>query len=124
MLYFLFPRILQLLDPNLSLLMLTDSRVIGLTLLTLFFLILFSTAYPAYHLSTNNPINDLKREQVLGGKFSVNKFLLLAQFSISVFCICSTWIVGDQLKYIRTRDIGFDRHNLLTLFMPDRYPLE
>jgi putative ABC transport system permease protein len=124
MLYFLFPWVLQLLDPSLQFVMLMDSKILVLVTLTLIFLIIFSTAYPAYHLAMNNPINDLKRIQGLGSKFSVNKFLLLAQFSISVFCICATWIVGNQLRYIKTRDIGFDRHNLFTLFMPDRYPLE
>jgi putative ABC transport system permease protein len=124
MLYFLFPDILQLLDPNLQFAMLLDSKVVVLTSLTLVSLIIFSTAYPAYHLATNNPIDDLKRIQGLGGKISINKLLLLAQFSISVFCICATWIVGDQLKYIKTKDIGFNRHNVFMLFMPDRYPLE
>ena len=90
----------------------------------LILLILFSTAYPAYKLSMNNPVHDLKRGHGLGGKLSINKLLLIAQFSISIFCLCATWAFSNQLRYIQTRDIGFDRHNLYELIMPDRYPLE
>jgi putative ABC transport system permease protein len=61
---------------------------------------------------------------LVGGKLSVNRVLLLAQFAISVFCVSATWVVGNQLNYIQTKDIGFNRENLLEIFMPDRYPLE
>jgi len=124
LLYLLFPKVSQFMDPNLRFSMLMDSNVAGFIILTLVVLVLLSTAYPAYHLAKNNAINDLRRKHGLGREFSINGFLLFAQFSISGFCICATGIMGNQLKYIKAKDIGFDRHNLFTLFMPDRYPLE
>src|SRR5882757_2454598 len=61
LLYFLFPNVSQFLDPNLRFSMLLDSKVEGLIIFILALLIILSTAYPAYHLAKNNPINDLKR---------------------------------------------------------------
>jgi putative ABC transport system permease protein len=123
-LYIIFPQVLQALDFNLRFSMLLQRSVIIGVSATMFMLILLSTTYPAYCLSVNNPINDLKRKQVIGGNFSINRILLVAQFAISVFCISATWVTGSQLQYIQTKDIGFDRNNLLEVFMPDRYPVE
>lgn len=122
LLYIVFPQLLKSLDPNLQFAMIATPKVLMWIVVVIIFLVLFSAAYPAYRLSINNPIQDLKRKYGFGGKFSINKTLLLAQFSISVFCLCATWAVGDQLRYIQTRDIGFDRNNLITVLMPDRYP--
>ena len=123
-LYILFPQLSQLFDLNLKFSSLLRKEVLTWTLLTVSILIILSAAYPAYCLSVNNPIHDLKRKQLVGGRLSVNRVLLLAQFVISVFCISATWVVGNQLNYIQTKDIGFNRENLLEVFMPDRYPLE
>ncbi len=124
LLYLFFPQVLQLLDSNLRFAMLADRKLLFFVAVTVSFLVIASTAYPAYRLSSNHPINDLKKKTGFGRKSSVSQFLLLVQFTISVICISSTWIIGNQLKYIKTRDVGFDRHNLVTVYMPDRYPVE
>ncbi len=123
-LYILFPQLSQLFDLNLKFSSLLREEVLTWTLVTVSVLIILSAAYPAYCLSVNNPIHDLKRKQLVGGRLSVNRVLLLAQFVISIFCISTTWVVGNQLNYIQTKDIGFNRANLLEVFMPDRYSLE
>lgn len=123
-LYMLFPQVSQSFDLNLKFTSLLRKEVLTWTLITVSALIILSAAYPAYCLSVNNPIHDLKQKQLVGGRLSINRVLLLAQFVISVFCISATWVVGNQLNYIQTKDIGFNRKNLLEVFMPDRYPLE
>src|SRR5882672_140097 len=115
-LYFVFTFLSSFLDPNLRFSMIWNRQVVATLLLAVLFLILFTAAYPAYCLSLNSPINDLKRRQVVGGPFSINKVLLVAQFVISTFCMSATWIAALQLSYIRTRDIGFDRDNLISVF--------
>lgn len=123
-LYILFPHVSQLFDASLKFSALLERGVLTWTLATILILIVASAAYPASCLSVNNPIHDLKRKQLVGGNLSVNKILLMTQFVISVFCISATWVVGNQLNFIQTKDIGFDRQNLLEVYMPDRYPLE
>ncbi|CAN5595027.1 ABC transporter permease [soil metagenome] len=122
--YLLFPQILKVLDSDLRLEMLASKDVMVLLIVTLFFLMIASTAYPAYRLALNNPMSDLKKGHGFGRGSSVSQILLLVQFSISVLCISATWIIGRQLNYIQIRDIGFDRQNIVELFMPDRYPVE
>jgi len=123
-LYLIFPQVSQSFDFNMRFSMLLQSNVLMWALIAISALIFVSAAYPAYCLAVNNPISDLKGKQIAGRKLSVNKVLLLAQFAISVFCISAAWVVGNQLKYIQTKDIGFDRYNLVELFLPYRYPLE
>lgn len=123
-LYISFPHVLNLFELNLNFFDLVQQDVLAWVLASIFILIVVSAAYPAYCLSVNNPIHDLKRKQLIGRNLSVNNVLLLAQFVISVFCISATWVVGNQLKYIQTKDIGLNRNNLLQIYMPYRYPLE
>lgn len=123
-LYLLFPKVLVLLDPNLKLEMLLDTNVMFLITLTVLLLAAFSTAYPAFRLSMNSPMSDLSKGVGLGNNLSISKTLLLFQFIISIICISATLIVGKQVDYIQTKDLGYDRHNLISLIMPDEYPLE
>lgn len=124
MLYVGFQYIIQILDGNLRFSMLFDFDLLVLVFGMVALVVIASVIFPASKVSVSNPIADMKRQRTVGGKFSLNGTLMLAQFVISVFCLSATWVVSSQLKYIQTRDIGFDRNNLLTVLMPDRYPEE
>lgn len=118
----LFPKILQLLDANLSLTMLADVGVMISIGCALGMLIILSTVYPAYKLATNKPFDDLKSGK--GNNSNTGKILLLAQFAISIICISATFVVGQQIDFIQTRNPGYDRHNVIVVYPPDRYPPE
>lgn len=123
-LYFLFPYVLLSLDSNLSIAMLFKPNVMIWVALIGLLLIILSTAYPAYRLALTNPIKDLKSESAFGGNSSTGKTLLLAQFTISTICICGTLIVGRQIEFIQTKNPGYDRHNMIVVYTPDRFPSE
>lgn len=123
-LYFLFPQVLQSLDSNLSFVMLFEPNVMILVALTMLLLVILSTAYPAYRLAINNPIHDLKSGSIFEKKSSTGKILLLAQFTISILCISATFIVGKQIEFIQTKNPGYDRHNMIVVYTPDRFPSE
>lgn len=123
-LYFLFPQVLQSLDSNLSFAMLFKPNVMILVALTVLLLIILSTAYPAYRLATNNPINDLKSGSSFGKNSSTGKILLLVQFTISIICISATFIVSQQIEFIQTKNPGYDRHNMIVVYTPGRFPSE
>lgn len=43
---------------------------------------------------------------------------MLTQFVISVICVCCTLLVNQQIGFIHTKELGFDRKNLIVLSMP------
>ncbi len=123
-LYIIFPQVTALLDPNLSVNMLLDPSVISILIVSVLLIVVLTTTYSAIKLSINKPINDLKKELVFGRDLSVGKVLLLTQFVISIICIAVTLVVSKQVDFIETKDLGFDRTNVISLVMPEEYPAE
>ena len=73
-------------------------------------------AYPAIVLSNFRIINILKSGFSFTSKGSqLRKSLIVLQFVISVFLIISTIIVVQQLSYIRSKDLGYDKEHILVL---------
>jgi putative ABC transport system permease protein len=82
-------------------------KVIGLTIAGT---LLASSIYPALLLSSFKPINALKGKISLGvGNNVFRKGLVIMQFIFSIGLIISTLIINGQLKYIREKELGYDK---------------
>ncbi|MBB6612809.1 ABC transporter permease [Pontibacter sp. Tf4] len=75
---------------------------------------ILSGSYPAFFLSSFDPVVVLKGTSKVSKRISVfRKGLVVFQFILSGLLIISTLVVYLQLHYIRTKNIGLNRENVL-----------
>lgn len=80
-----------------------------------------SGIYPSFFLARFEPINALKGKQVKGSTHSyLRKGLVVVQFAISLFMIIATLVVYEQLDYLKNRDLGFDKEDMVMLRLNTR----
>ena len=77
---------------------------------------IISGSYPALYLSSLKPINSLKGDVSFAGKkIRLRNFLLVFQFIVSVSLIICTIFVARQLNFVKDKDLGFNKNNLLVI---------
>jgi putative ABC transport system permease protein len=92
-------------------------EVIGITILGT---LAASSIYPALLLSSFEPLKALKSKvttRVADGLF--RKILVVVQFSASMILIVGTLVISRQMNYIRSKELGYDKDHVLTLWMRD-----
>ncbi|WP_026629799.1 ABC transporter permease [Dyadobacter alkalitolerans] len=79
-----------------------------------------SSIYPALLLSSFEPLKSLKGKVSTGLSESMfRKTLVVIQFTVSVVLIAGTLIISKQLKYIRSKSLGYDKTHVLSFYMRD-----
>ncbi|MTI38563.1 ABC transporter permease [Fulvivirga lutimaris] len=85
--------------------------VIGIVFITGF----IGGCYPAFFLSSFQPATVLKGS---GGKSSgklLRKALVTLQFSISMFMLIGTLVIYAQMQFVRNKDLGFDKEQMMQI---------
>jgi putative ABC transport system permease protein len=73
-------------------------------------------SYPAFYLSKLKPVATLKGQSVFTtNKFNLRTSLVVFQFTITIVLIVSTLVIGNQINFIQTKDIGFDKDQLMII---------
>jgi len=81
---------------------------------------LISGSYPAFYLSSFDPVNVIKGQtDTRGGNGLLRKVLVVFQFGISVAMITGTFIINSQLRFMQNSDPGFNKDNLVVMEMRD-----
>ena len=82
----------------------------GLTVMTG----VLSGIYPAVFLSGYNPVRVFKGGFTAGkGSLSLRKALVVFQFSLSIVLILATVLIVRQIRYISSKNLGYDHDNLI-----------
>ena len=120
--YFLTPFFNQLIGKEISLNFLYSFSGI----LSLFLLILIvgisAGFYPAFVLASFNPVEVLKGTLNPGSMSKrLRGALVVFQFTVSIVIIIGSIIVYSQLNFMTSKDLGFDKENLIVIRRPDAF---
>lgn len=78
-----------------------------------------ASSYPAMVLSSFNPATVLKgvipKQSGVGG---IRKALIFVQFLFSIFMITGTILINEQMEFLRSMSLGFDRENVVSVTIP------
>lgn len=89
-------------------------------ILFIFLLVVFigclAGLYPALILSAFSPVNALKNK--MSGSLNIGIFrksLLVGQFTASIILIIGTIVIGKQLNYLQSKNLGFDKEKIVVV---------
>ena len=75
---------------------------------------ILSGAYPAFYLSAISVITAMKGSMKTGpGSLFLRKILVAFQFFVSIGVVISTLLMSDQISFMRDKDLGFQKDNII-----------
>ncbi|MBY0436151.1 MAG: ABC transporter permease [Cyclobacteriaceae bacterium] len=77
---------------------------------------LMAGSYPAFYLTSFNPVEVMKGKVRAGLKSKgIRSGLVVFQFALSIILIICTVIVYQQIQFLQSRNMGLDKHGVLVI---------
>ncbi|MFY0592537.1 ABC transporter permease [Roseivirga sp.] len=103
-----------LLDKELTLDFMNNNLLLFGSLGTAILLGILSGLYPAFYLSTISVLVAMKGSVKSGpGSLFLRKVLVAFQFFVSIGVVISTLLMSNQISFMRQKDIGFNKDNVI-----------
>lgn len=74
---------------------------------------LIAGGYPAILMSRLGTLQSLKGKLEINGKNHLRNSLMVLQFSIAILLISGTLVLWDQVEFMRTKDLGFNKNQVI-----------
>jgi len=72
--------------------------------------------YPSFVMAAFQPVQVLKGIHKRGGRrIDLRKALVVVQFSVSIVLLTGTFVISDQLAFMRSRNMGFDKEQVIVV---------
>ncbi len=111
-----YPTLTNLLDVQLSMAILFRPEVLGSLISAAILLGAVTGSYPAMYLSSMSPASALKnKSRGAWRKLGMRQVLVFLQFTISICVIASTLLLTQQMTFISSKALGFEKDNKLLL---------
>lgn len=82
---------------------------------------LLSGLYPAWIIARFNPVKTLKAGATLAGdqgSYWLRRMLVILQFTISAGLLIAVILISQQVNYLRSKSLGFNKDNVINVNIP------
>ena len=93
-----------------------EPTILGILASVIVLVGLLGGSYPAIYLTSTNAIGVLKGKLAKASSNSLlRKVLVTTQFTISMVMLICTWVVYNQLDFMRDKDLGFNAEQIISI---------
>jgi putative ABC transport system permease protein len=76
---------------------------------------LLTGVYPAFVMSNFTPSTTLKGSSSASKRSFMRDFLVVVQFSVSIFLIICTMVISKQVNFLKNKKLGFSRDHIVLI---------
>ncbi|WP_417860186.1 ABC transporter permease [Winogradskyella sediminis] len=109
----LLPYFQTLFKTQASLATLLNPSLLLVLILSVLLITLIAGGYPALLMSRLGTLQSLKGKLDVNGKNHLRNSLMVLQFGIAILLISGTLVLWDQVEFMRTKDLGFNKDQVI-----------
>lgn len=113
--YWLLPYYKAIFYPGMSMQVLTSPLFLAYMAGGFIFITLLAGGYPAWVVSAFNTVLTVKGKVTSGKRHYLRNTLMVVQFVLSSLLIICTFIVWQQLQYLRSKPLGYNKEQIISI---------